>query len=169
MSQFSDRCKTDPDEDSEIKRKRKQVQQFIQNSKEEQKKLSDLFKNDLDLQSQKIKERIQKRNFKKPIAKSSSCGVYMSSNPMSESQSLADTEDYQETLYEDALLELDNQRDEKIYRIVQHYNNQINNLRMIDFTEESLQQMLHFEKKKWEEIQNIQEQYEIIKSNQIQQ
>ncbi|CAD8061847.1 unnamed protein product [Paramecium primaurelia] len=169
MSHFSDRCKTDPDEDSEIKRKRRQVQQFIQNSKEEQKKITILFKKDLDLQSQKIKERIQKRNFNKAITKSSSCGVYMSSNTNSESQSLADTDDYQESLYEDALLELDNQRDEKIYRIVQHYNNQINNLRVVEYTEETLQQMLIFEKKKWEEIQNIQEQYELIKSNQIKQ
>ncbi|CAD8081779.1 unnamed protein product [Paramecium sonneborni] len=168
MSHFSDRCKTDPDDDSEIKRKRRQVQQFIQNSKEEQQKLAQLFKKDLDLQSQKIKERIQKRNFKKAIAKSSSCGIYMS-NPISASLSLADTEDYQDSLYEDALLELDNQRDEKIYRIVQHYNNQINNLRMLEQTEECLQHMLLFEKKKWEEIENIQEQYEFIKVNQIKQ
>ncbi|CAD8080377.1 unnamed protein product [Paramecium sonneborni] len=147
MSHFSDRCKTDPNDDGEIKHKSRQVQQFIQNSKEEQQKLIILYKKDIDLQSQKIKEkRIQKRNFKKQIAKSQSCGIYMT-NLISESQSLADTEDYQESLYEDALLELDNQRDDKIYRIVQHYNNQINNLRMIEFTEETLQQMFFFEKK----------------------
>ncbi|CAK70044.1 unnamed protein product (macronuclear) [Paramecium tetraurelia] len=167
MSHISDRCKTDPDEDNEIQRKRKQVQQFIQNSKEEQKKITQLFKKDLDLQSEKIKERIQKRIFNKAIAKSSSCGVYMSSNTNSKNQSLADTEDYQESLYENVLLELDNQRDEKIYRIVKHYNNQINQLREKEYTTEILQQMLLFEKQKWEEIQNIQQQYEVIKSNQI--
>ncbi|CAD8150275.1 unnamed protein product [Paramecium octaurelia] len=167
MSHISDRCKTDPDEDNEIKRKRKQVQQFIQNSKEEQKRIAILFKKDLDLQSEKLKERIQKRIFNKAIAKSSSCGVYRSSNNISESQSLADTDDYQESLYENALLELDNQRDEKIYRIVKHYNNQINSLREIEYTTEILQQMLLFEKQKWEEIQNIQQQYEVIKTNQI--
>lgn len=91
------------------------------------------------------------------MLKSSSCEACFSQSSESvvDSSSIADTEEFEDYMLDDTILELDIQRDEKIYRIVRHHNNQIDNLRMLGMNEDILKLMEEIERKKWLEIAEV--------------